>query len=122
MTVLVVAPGSAGDVHPNVGLALALSRRGHRVILVAAAVFETLARRVGLPFVGFGTAEDYYQTLRDPDLWHPYRSFTLVARRLMLPLMRQIYDLIADHQNSGDLVVAAPGFVLGARLAQEKLG
>jgi len=40
----------------------------------------------------------------------------------MLPLMRQIYDLIADHQNSGDLVVAAPGFVLGARLAQEKLG
>jgi UDP:flavonoid glycosyltransferase YjiC (YdhE family) len=103
-------------------LALALSRRGHRVILVAAAVFETLARRVGLPFVGFGTAEDYYQTLRDPDLWHPYRSFVLVARRLMLPLMRQIYDLIADHQKSGDLVVAASGFVLGARLAQEKLG
>jgi UDP:flavonoid glycosyltransferase YjiC (YdhE family) len=34
MTVLVVAPGSAGDVHPNVGLALALSRSGQRGILL----------------------------------------------------------------------------------------
>ncbi len=122
MTVLVVAPGSAGDVHPNVGLALALSRRGHRVILAAAAVFESLARRVGLRFVGFGTEEEYYQTLRDPNLWHPYRSLPLVARRSMLPLMRQMYDLIVDHQKSGDLVVAASGLVLGARIAQEKLG
>lgn len=121
MTVLVAAPGSAGDVHPNVGLALALSRRGHRVILVAATVFESLARRVGLPFVGFGTEEDYYQTLRDPDLWHPYRSFPLVVRRLVLPLMRQMYELIASHQKAGNLVVAASGLVLGARIAQEKL-
>jgi UDP:flavonoid glycosyltransferase YjiC (YdhE family) len=122
MTVLVVAPGSAGDVHPNVGLALALSRRGHQVILAATAVFESLARRLGLAFVGYGTEEDYYQTLRDPDLWHPYRSFPLVARRLVLPLMRQIYDLIAHHQKSGDLVVVASGLVLGARVAQERLG
>jgi len=117
-----VAPGSAGDVHPNVGLALALSRRGHRVILAAAAVFEPLARRLGLAFAGYGTEEEYYQTLRDPDLWHPYRSFPLVARRLMLPLMRQVYDLIAQHHQSGGLVVAASGLVLGARIAQEKLG
>jgi rhamnosyltransferase subunit B len=122
MTVLVVAPGSAGDVHPNVGLALALSRRGHRVILVAAAVFEPLARRVGLQFEPFGTEEEYYQTIRDPDIWHPYRSFPLLVRRLVLPIMRQTYDLIARHQKSGDLVVAASGLVFGARIAQEKLG
>lgn len=122
VTVLVVARGSAGDVHPNVGLGLALRRRGHRVLLVAASVFEPLARRVGLPFVGFGTEEEYYQTLHDPDLWHPYRSFPLMARRLVLPLMRQIYELIASRQISGDLVVAASGFAVGARIAQEKLG
>ena len=73
MIVLVVAQGSAGDLHPNVGLALALKRRGHRVILVAAAVFERLALRVGLPFHAYGTEEEYYEVLRDPDLWHPYR-------------------------------------------------
>ena len=122
MTVLVVAPGSAGDVHPNVGLALALSRRGHRVILVAAAVFEPLARRVGLPFEAYGTDQEYYEILRDPDLWHPYRSLLLVARRLILPLMRPVYDLIAQHHKAGGVVVAASGLTFGARIAQEKLG
>jgi len=122
MTVLVVAPGSAGDVHPNVGLALALGRRGHRVILVAAAVFEPLARRVGLPFEAYGTEQEYYKILRDPDLWHPYRSFLLVARRLILPLMRPVYDLIAQHHKAGGVVVAASGLTFGARIAQEKLG
>lgn len=122
MTVMVLAPGSAGDVHPNVGLALALKRRGHRVILVAAAVFEPLARRVGLEFVSFASEEEYYQTLRDPDLWHPYRAFPLVVRRLMLPLMPVAYELVAEHRKSGDLVVAAAGLALGARIAQEKLG
>jgi UDP:flavonoid glycosyltransferase YjiC (YdhE family) len=99
-----------------------LSRRGHRVILVAAAVFEPLARRVGLPFEPYGTEQEYYETLRDPDLWHPYRSFLLVARRLILPLMRPVYDLIAQHHKAGGVVVAASGLVLGARIAQEKLG
>ena len=47
MTVLLVALGSAGDVHPNVGLALALKHRGHRVVLVASTFFAPLARRAG---------------------------------------------------------------------------
>ncbi|MFB3922962.1 MAG: glycosyltransferase [Terriglobia bacterium] len=122
MTVLIVAPGSAGDVHPNVGLGIALRQRGHRVTLVAAAVFESLARRVGLPFVGYGTEEEYYQTIRDPDLWHPYKAFPLVARRLVLPFIRPTFDLIEQHHKAGDLVVVGSGFVFAARLAQEKLG
>ena len=120
--VLIVAPGSAGDVHPNIGLGLALQRRGHQVSLVAAVVFKSLAERVGLQFIGFGTEEEYYETLRDPDLWHPYRSFSLVARRLILPIIPIVYELIESHRESGDLVVAASGLSMGARIAQEKLG
>jgi rhamnosyltransferase subunit B len=122
MTVVVVALGSAGDVHPNVGLALALNRRGHRVVLVAGVVFEPLARRVGLEFRGLGTEKDYYEALRDPDLWHPYRAFSVLARRLILPSMRQVYEIIAEHNEPGDTVVAAPGTAFGARIANERLG
>ncbi len=122
MTVLVVALGSAGDVHPNVGLAAALNRRGHKVFLVASAVFEPLARRVGLAFHGLGTEREYYEALHDPDIWHPYRAFFAVAKRLILPTMREVYRIIAQHRESGDIVVAASGLAFGARIANEKLG
>jgi len=97
MMVIVVALGSAGDVLPNVGLALALSRRGRRVLLVAGVVFEPLARRVGLEFRGVGTEEEYHAALQDPDIWHPYRAFSVVAKRLILPFMREAYEIIARH-------------------------
>ena len=122
MKILVFGLGSAGDVHPNVGLGLALQERGHRVVLVAASVFEPLARRLGLDFAGVGTEEEYNDAIQDPDLWHPWRSFNVVANRLMLPWMRRTYEMIANAWESGRIVVAAPATALGARIAQEKLG
>jgi rhamnosyltransferase subunit B len=122
MTVLLFALGSAGDVHPNVGLALALQKRGHRVVLVASVVFESLARRVGLDMLAVGTEREYKDALRDPDIWHPYRAFSVVARRLILPSMREGFRIVEQYSRSGDVVVAAPATAFGARIAQEKLG
>ncbi len=122
MKVIIVALGSAGDVHPNVGLALALSRRGHRVLLVAASVFETLARRVGLPFRGLGTEKEFYETLKDPNIWHPYRAFFVIAKRLILPPMREVYEIIAQQHEPGETVVVASGLTFGALVANERLG
>lgn len=121
--VIVIGLGSAGDVHPMVGLALELRRRGHSVLFVGPAVFQPLAKRVELEFFGLGTEEEYYEVLRDPDLWHPFRAFRLVAKKLILPAMQPVYDLIAAHCESGPgrPVVAAPATAFGARIAQEKL-
>ena len=122
MRIIIVALGSAGDVHPNVGLSLALQRRGHDVLLVAATVFEPLARRVGLKFRGLGTDEDFHNSLTDPDLWDPYKALAVVARRLILPVMREVYEIIESERRSSEFVVAASGLTFGARLAQERLG
>ncbi len=122
MTAIVIGLGSAGDVHPNVGLALALRRRGHRVLLVAASIFRSLAQRAGLEFAGLGTDHQYYQAIHDPDIWNPFRAFSVVARRLILPWMRPVYETIARHAERGPTVVAAPGTAFGARIAHEKLG
>ena len=119
---IVIGLGSAGDVHPNIGLALALRQRGHRVILVAAEVFRPLAERAGLDFVGLFNDEQYLAAIHDPDLWHPVRSFSVVAKRLILPVTRLVYGIIEANLNAGPTVVAAPGTAFGARIAQEKLG
>jgi UDP:flavonoid glycosyltransferase YjiC (YdhE family) len=122
MTILMIALGSAGDVHPSVGLGLEMQRRGHRVILVAPAVFEELAARVGLEFSGVGTREAFEAALHNPDLWHPTRAFRVVARGLMIPAIGEIFTLIERFHREGDLLVTAPATALGARVAQEALG
>jgi UDP:flavonoid glycosyltransferase YjiC (YdhE family) len=119
---IVIGLGSAGDVHPNVGLALALRQRGADVLFAAPEVFRQLAERTRLEFYGIGTREEFEEALRDPDLWHPTRSFQLVARKLIVPAMRPIYDLIAKNFVQRQTVVAASGMAFGARIAQEKLG
>ncbi len=121
LQVIVVALGSAGDVHPNVGLAMALRRRGHEVLLIATSIFRTLAERAGLEFAGLFTDEECYAAVHDPDLWHPFRSFSVVARRLILPAIRPVYQIIEKRMQHGRTVVAAPGTAFGARIAQEKL-
>ena len=91
LTILIIGLGSAGDMLPNVGIGLALKRRGHRVVLIAGRYFEDLAYRTGLEFIGLGTEKEYYDAIQDPDLWHPLRSFSVVAKRIILPSMRPVY-------------------------------
>jgi len=122
ITAIVIALGSAGDVHPNVGLALALRRRGHRVIFLAGSVFRPMAERAGLEFIGLGSDEEYYEAVRDPDIWHPYRAFFVVARRLILRWLRPLYEIIEGLMEPGRTVITAPGTAFAARIAQEKLG
>jgi rhamnosyltransferase subunit B len=122
MNAIVIGLGSAGDVHPNVALALALRRRGHRVLFFAGSVFRSMAERAGLEFIGLGTDAEYCEALRDPDLWNPYRAFFVVARRMILRWLRPLYEIIAEHAEPGRTVLVAPATAFAARIAQEKLG
>lgn len=122
MRAIVVGLGSAGDVHPNVGLALRLREHGFEVLFVGPAIFRPLTERTGLDFIGLGSEDEYNVAIRDPDLWHPIRSFAVVARRLILPALRPVYEIIDNRFEPGRTVVAASGLAFGARIAQEKLG
>ena len=70
VNVLLVPLGSHGDVHPFVGIALALRARGHRVKVIGNPYFGSLVEQAGLESVPVGTAEDYTQlATADPQLW-----------------------------------------------------
>ncbi|MCE9557144.1 MAG: glycosyltransferase [Planctomycetes bacterium] len=122
LTVLLIPLGSAGDVHPLVGLADRLRLRGHHPVVITNPHFEPLIRQLGLEFVPLGTAEEYDRATHHPDLWHPSRGFRLVARFAMLDTMRPIYEIIRQRNVAGRTVVVAPATALGARMAQDKLG
>ena len=85
-------------------------------------MFRSLAERTGLEFAAVLSDDAWQAVTRDPDLWHPFRSFSVVARRLILPAMRPVYRMIEERIEPGRTVVAATGLAFGARIAHEKLG
>ena len=120
LNVLLPTLGSAGDVHPFIALGLGLRARGHRATILTNPYFQPLIERLGLQFLPVGTLADVDAAIADPQLWHPRKAFEVVARRLMVPAIEEIYRLIETHADA-DTVVAASGISLGARIAQDKL-
>lgn len=121
MKVILTPVGSSGDVHPFVGLGLALRRRGHDVTVMTNGHFGPLVQRAGLEFVELGEAQQYYDALNNPDIWHASRGFGVVANMIM-QLVRPMYDELAERYVPGQTLVVGASLALGARVAQEKLG
>jgi UDP:flavonoid glycosyltransferase YjiC (YdhE family) len=118
---LLVPLGSAGDIHPFIGLGLALRERGHDVTVITGGHAEALLRRVGLPFRPIGTDEEYRAMVADPAVWHPRKGFAIMMKWIAI-LLPRVYEAVAALYEPGRTVVAAGSLGLGARVAQEKLG
>jgi rhamnosyltransferase subunit B len=121
LNILLPTVGSAGDVHPVIGLALALRARGHQTTILTNPYFQQLIEECGLGFLPVGTVEEARAAVADPDLWHPRKGFMVVARKAILPAMPSVFELIEKYADA-NTVVAASGISFGARIAQEKLG
>ncbi len=122
MQIMLFPFGSHGDINPFLGVALALRERGHEVTFAACGYFRESVERTGLPFLEWGTAEEYLAAASHPDVWHPLRSFGHLFRNGICPAMRLQYEMIAERAAAGPVLVLANCFGFGARMAQEKLG
>lgn len=122
MRIIVSPVGSAGDVHPMVGLAHALQQRGHQVTFVTSGYFQDLVQRVGLEYVELGTKEDFLRLAGHPDLWHPLKAFAYICRQGVAAMLREQYQIIAERCDSRETLVISSCLGFGARIAQEKLG
>jgi rhamnosyltransferase subunit B len=112
--------GSHGDVHPFLGIADAMRRRGHAVKFIASGYYQSLVGKMGLEFVPLGTAEDFLSAVRNPDIMHPVKGFALVGKVMGegIPLC---YRAILEHAVAGKTVLVYSTLAFGARLAQETL-
>jgi UDP:flavonoid glycosyltransferase YjiC (YdhE family) len=121
LKVLLVTIGSSGDVHPFVGLGLALSRRGHEVTLVTGGYFRELAEQAGLDFADPLPEFDFRAMLGNADIWHRFRGLQVIMRSAILPLIRPVYRLIAERYEPGRTLIVASSLAFGARIAQQRL-
>src|SRR5205823_5221033 len=136
------ALGSAGDVHPLIGLGKALRARGHRVTVITNNSCEPVVRAERLDYVGLTKEAGWRGGIRTEDLrhwrgWQELLDRTVVRPALktglrrwrklarsstVLPYLRPVYRAIAERATVGGTVVVAGHSALGARIAQEKLG
>ena len=121
MRILLVTVGSAGDVHPFVGIALALRERGHAVTIATNPYFAPLIERLGLPLQPIGTVEDFEREISHPGLWRPVRGFGVIAN-MVERCTPDVYRLVEQEAAGGDIVVVSHPLVFGARVAHDALG
>ncbi|RDK03074.1 glycosyltransferase [Paraburkholderia lacunae] len=115
--VIITAIGSAGDVHPLLGIGAALAARGHEIVFCSHAPFAEAATRQGFEFVPIGTAAEYAAAMANPALWHPRTSFrTLWA--VIAPTLRPHFDTLAALTHD-DTVLVGTLWAFSARLMQE---
>ena len=120
-TILLCTIGSAGDVHPFIGIGQELKKRGFRVVLITSQYFEAQALSAGLEFIGLGSTEDYQSIIQDPDLWSPDKGFKVFAERVVFAIMEPAYQSIAGFDPAQTILIAQGQF-FAAHIAHEKLG
>jgi len=115
--VIITAIGSAGDVHPLLGIGAALAARGHEIVFCTHPPFAEAVSRQGFAFVPIGTAAEYEAAMANPALWHPRTSFrTLWA--VIAPTLRPHFDTLAALTDN-DTVLVGTLWAFSARLMQE---
>ncbi len=122
MRLLMTALGSYGDVLPIVGLASAMNARGHQATIIANPYFQTVVESAGVSYLPLGTAQQYDDLARHPDLWHPFRGPMLLIRTGLREHLRNLYELIDTNCRPGETVLVAHCLDLASRVNQDKHG
>jgi UDP:flavonoid glycosyltransferase YjiC (YdhE family) len=114
--------GSHGDVHPFIGLGIALRQRGHQVSLATNGYFQPLAERAGFTtFHQLGTADEYRALAGSDDLWHRTKGFKVIVDSISESYSK-LYDVAEQFiQTHSNPVVVSSSLCLGVRIAQDKL-
>ncbi len=114
--------GSEGDVHPFIGVALALKARGHEPIIATRAVFQAKIEREGLGYRRLRPDTDDAEAIGltydeiIAGITDQATGLRFLIKRIVTPFIRQTYaDLEAacegaDLMISHNLVLAAPLF------------
>lgn len=122
MQALMTALGSYGDVHPLIGLGIALQQRGHRVSLIANPHFQPLIESSGLGCIPLGTEDEYHRLADSEKLWHSIRGPMFLMQEAMAGLLRRIYTNYEEHYRAGETLLVAHPLDMAGRIFQEKHG
>ena len=119
--ILIATIGSLGDLHPCLGLALELQRRGHTVTIAAAGFYRARIEALGLGFHALRPNWDPTDGEMIAKCQDLKRGLEVLFRELILPELRGTYEDLLAAASDADLMLAGE-MVFAAPLVAEKLG
>jgi rhamnosyltransferase subunit B len=120
--IVVTTIGSLGDLHPQIGLAIELRKRGHDIIFATMKEYGAIIKPLGFEFHPMrpdGTPINNPEEIaKMTDL---KTGSEYVVRKWLLPNLRGTYTDLLDSAKDADLIIAGD-IVYAAPLVAEKLG
>lgn len=96
MRFLLGSIGSNGDIHPYVGVGMALRERGHGVAFIAQPYFERLVTEVGLEFIPAGERFDLAEIARRPEMMGERLGSVRILRQHIIPAAGPMFAAAAE--------------------------
>jgi UDP:flavonoid glycosyltransferase YjiC (YdhE family) len=117
MRIVLTTFGTLGDVHPLIGVALEMRRRGHTPVLAVPEIFRPKIEPLGLEFVKVGPTLNPEDPQQVADLMDIHKGTERTLREVLFPAICQSYDELlaaveagggADLMLAGELTYQAP--------------
>jgi rhamnosyltransferase subunit B len=118
--ILFASIGSLGDLHPVIGMALELKRRGHFVCIASTPFYRSKIESLGLEFKPLRPDWDPTDTSLVAGCENIRRGTEILLRGLVLPHLRDTYSDLLNAAKNIDLMIASE-LVYAAPLVAEKL-
>jgi len=118
--VLIATVGSVGDMHPMMGMGMALQRLGHAVRFAANPVHAARVQACGLDYRAMGTRAGFEATADDPALWNPRTAMPVFWRGLRSILQHLPEAALALPPGQPATLLVHPLLLPAAALARAK--
>ena len=110
--------GSHGDVHPIVGLAVAMQARGHKVAVATNGYFRSLIEASQVEFIELGSEQEYLDATSRPELWQSDAGTRLVLS-FSIQYLRPVYETLLQRWQIEPFTLVASPLCFSARLLHE---
>lgn len=116
--ILIHAFGSYGDIHPYMGLALELQRRGHQPIIATSPIYRQKIEAEGLAFRSIRPDLPRIDRQLMRKVFDRRRGTEFIFRHILMPNLRDSYQDLAAVAEEPDLIITHPVAFSGPLLAR----
>lgn len=115
--------GSFGDLHPYLGIARELQRRGHHPVIATVPYYREKVQAAGFAFhpVRFSELKEKPDAAMMERILHLRTGPEFIVRELLMPWVRTAYTEMLDALDGASLLVSHP-LTYAAQLAAERRG